>query len=1213
MAVIVRCPNPDCGKKLLRAPEEDLGRPVRCIHCEYQFIFSSKDLLNISPSPGERPPPDALPAGKPFSILVRTWKGFWGRLQGFLYRLLRRTRPSAPPNPSPLDTVRCPVEIPAEANPAGSAAAASAPGSSAIAASPDSAGPWPLPPDWPQQIGRFQIRGRLGGGAFGTVYKAYDPQLEREVALKVPRPGTLDSPKRVERFLGDARAAAQLRHPHIVPVYDAGQDGASYYIASAYIQGRTLADAADEGFLAFSRVAEIVHALAEALAYAHETGIVHRDVKPANIMLDTKGQPHLIDFGLAHRQDTVEKRTHEGAVLGTPAYMAPEQAAGQKGNPMPASDQYSLGVVLYDLLCGQTPFSGPPQIVLFHTLHHEPPAPRRLRREIPRDLETICLKAMAKRPAERYAGCKALADDLRRWLDGEPIKARRLGPAERLVRWCRRQPALAGAVAVAVLALVAIAVLSVGFGLWRWEAARALAEENRRTKEAAAEAREQRLRADREKLQAEEHSRQVDREAARLILARAQAAGEEGEIGLAMLQLARGLELADHSGDARLQEVIRRNLAAWRRRLHPLTGCFRLPTRILALAVRADGKQVLLGCEDGTARLWDLAKGEAVGAPLPHREAVRAVAFAPDGRHILTGSADHLVRLWDCQTRGKPHLLRGHAGTVLAVVFSADGQRGASASADHTVIVWDLKRKEALRALKGHTGPVHGVDFSPKGDLILTGSADGTARLWQTDGGKEIHQYAGQGEVRAVAFSPDGATVLLGRGSLIRGEAELWQVKGGRLARLPHQSEVLGVAYSPDGTLLLTGGKDRAARLWQAATGVPLGRPLWHPQDVQAVDFGPTRTVLTAGGDQTVRVWGVAVDGPRAEWRRGQTTALALSPDGKSSLLATHFKEGQTRFLDGATAEPVGVPVKLSSPVSALALSPDGSRFLTGSEDGTVLLWDVKTGQSSAPFPGHADSERIFRLAFSPDGKSFISASFDGSAFIWDINDVMRRKPRLLRHTGQARVFAVAFSPDGKKVLTGGADRHCRLWDVVSGRELRSFAHPDAVLAVAFHPSGRSILTGYVGGAQLWNADTGERIGPPFPHRTGVLTVAFSPDGKTVLTGGTDGSARLWDAATQKPIGPRLIHGAPVFAAAFHPRGRTFATATWQSEELEAVVRTWETPAAIRGSVKRVGLWTRAVTGMELTGQEVVQVLSSRAWEEVRERLKDLGGAPDRP
>jgi tRNA A-37 threonylcarbamoyl transferase component Bud32/tetratricopeptide (TPR) repeat protein len=309
----------------------------------------------------------------------------------------------------------------------------------------------------PQSIGRFQVRAELGSGAFGTVYRAYDPQLDREVALKVPRAGTLNTPKRVSRFLREGRTAARLFHPHIVPVYDAGQDGSHFYIASAFIEGRTLADAVGEGAFDFRRAAEVAHDLAVALAYAHGEGVVHRDVKPANVMLDGAGRPHLMDFGLARRQEGDEKLTQDGAVMGTPAYMAPEQAAAEGTEAGPACDQYSLGVLLYELLTDAVPFAGPVDMVLYHAAHSEPRPPRALRPDVPPDLQTICLKAMAKRPADRYADCRAMADDLRRWQEGEPIKSRRPGLVERAARWCRREPALTAAVAAAALCLLAVA------------------------------------------------------------------------------------------------------------------------------------------------------------------------------------------------------------------------------------------------------------------------------------------------------------------------------------------------------------------------------------------------------------------------------------------------------------------------------------------------------------------------------------------------------------------------------------------------------------------------------------------------------------------------------------------------------------------------------------------------------------------------------------
>jgi tRNA A-37 threonylcarbamoyl transferase component Bud32 len=285
----------------------------------------------------------------------------------------------------------------------------------------------------PHHVGRFQVRARLGAGAFGTVYRAWDPRLEREVALKVPREGTLDSPQRLERFLREARAAARLRHPHIVPVYEAGQAGGGPFIATAFIPGQTLAAVLEAGPLDYRRAARLGRALALALAYAHGQGVVHRDVKPANVLIDAQDQPLLTDFGLARRQDAT-RLTQLGTLLGTPAYMAPEQAAGQTEDTAPASDQYSLGVVLYEMLTGQTPFNGPADVVLYHHLHSPPPPLRSRQPDVPADLEALCLRALAKRPADRHPSCQALADALARWSEEGPppgIEDRAPGGAER--------------------------------------------------------------------------------------------------------------------------------------------------------------------------------------------------------------------------------------------------------------------------------------------------------------------------------------------------------------------------------------------------------------------------------------------------------------------------------------------------------------------------------------------------------------------------------------------------------------------------------------------------------------------------------------------------------------------------------------------------------------------------------------------------------------
>lgn len=345
-----------------------------------------------------------------------------------------------------------------------------------------------------ERLGRFEIVGLVGKGGFGSVYRAQDTFLNREVALKLLRAAASENRRAVARFLREPKAAAQLRHPHIVPVYDAGVMNGHYYIASAFIPGQTLEQTLERERLPMRRAVEIARNLADALGYAHNLGIIHRDVKPANIILDARGEPLLTDFGLARIEDADEQLTREGSILGTPAYMAPEQASRRYGEVGPHSDQYSLGVVLYEMLTGTRPFRGKGEALVSKLLNEAPPPPRAVNPRIPRDLEAVCLRAMGRMPQDRYPSCLELAEDLSRWLRGEAVQALRLRPHERAWRWMRRHPVPSALGGVIVL----LAITSTLTSVWLWNRAGDAPALQRRVEQLEAEA--ARLRAESEGL-----------------------------------------------------------------------------------------------------------------------------------------------------------------------------------------------------------------------------------------------------------------------------------------------------------------------------------------------------------------------------------------------------------------------------------------------------------------------------------------------------------------------------------------------------------------------------------------------------------------------------------------------------------------------------------------------------------------------------------------
>jgi WD40 repeat protein/tRNA A-37 threonylcarbamoyl transferase component Bud32 len=1073
----------------------------------------------------------------------------------------------------------------------------------------------------PANVPGYEILGELGRGGMGIVYKARQTKLRRIVALKMILAGGHAGSAELARFRTEAEAIARLQHPNIVQVHEIGEHEGKPYFSLEFCAGGSLAQKLNGTPWPAQDAARIVETLAHAMDAAHQKGVIHRDLKPANILLSFSREPpasagqalaggsrlnecvaKITDFGLAKKLDEAGQ-TQSGAIMGTPSYMAPEQAGGKGKEVGPAADVYALGAILYELLTGRPPFKAATALdTLLQVVSDDPVPPSQLQSKTSKDLETICLKCLAKAPAKRYATAHELADDLRRFLAGEPILARPVGSVERLWRWCQRKPAQAIATGVAVcgvlLALVAFAgaFFAVSDALDNETNERKKAEQLADEKDLLAK-REKKL-ADANKLLAEKAEKarvEADhrREQAESLAVRVEFehyfSKADDRSDVAMVGMASLLPKAARLKDQRLAASLRVHIGAVSEGAARLNAICAHEGWVVAVAVSADGKTALTGSWDNTARLWDTASGKPIGPPLRHQGIgqVNAVALSADGKTGLTGGADKTAQLWDAAT-GKPiGPPLPHQGEVLRVALSADGKTALTGSRDKTARVWNTATGKPIGPPLQHQDMVMAVALSANGKTVLTGSNArtllgipyGEARLWEAATGKLIGQpLQHQREVYAVAVSADGKTALTGSYAkeAMRGSndqtAQLWDTASGKPIGppLPHQGWVMAVALSADGKTALTGSEDKTARLWDAARGKPIGPPLQHQAAVRAVALsGDGTTALTGSLDYTARLWDTATSKPIGVPLAHQNVvqAVALSADGKTAL--TGSVDNTARVWKTAAAKPIGPALQHKGRVQAVALSADGKTVLMVIETGGARLWDTVSGKPIGPPLMHLSVEKgpknekkvintlyqIQSVALSADGKTALTGGMDNAARLWDTVTGKRIGPTLqigppLEHP---RLGAVALSADGKTALTG-SDAQAQLWDTATGKPLGPpLLHQEWIGAVALSADGKTALTGSQDKtARLWDTATGKPIGLPLQHQGVVEAVALSADGKTALTGCRDKTARLWETATGKPIGPPLEHQDMIRGVALSADGKTALTGS-------STARLWET------------------------------------------------------
>jgi len=1057
-------------------------------------------------------------------------------------------------------------------------------------------------------IGNFRLIVEVGRGAYGTVWRAHDIVLDRPVAVKLPRQRHTSAADQ-EQFFREARSVAQLNHPNIVAVHEVGREEEQLFIVSDFVDGITLADKISADPFSQRAAVQLCVTIAGALSHAHDNGIVHRDLKPANIMLTGKDEPRVMDFGLAKREAGEITMTMEGKVLGTPAYMPPEQARGEGFRVDGRGDIYSLGVILYELLTGELPFRGRTRMLLQQVINDEAPSPRKLNSSIPRDLETIALKCLQKDPAKRYQDAAALSADLECWLEDRPIQARPSTWMERSWRWCRRKPAVASLTVAVTISLLAGIVIASWFAFEAnfernvandsreklqksvtvAEAAKREAVKNRDAALLSAknekEAREDLVKAvayaedAKEIAENAKEAAEIDKVAALL------SAKNEKEAKENLVKAVKAAEAAKEKADLAAEAAVTAEAKAEKDRDLALEAERRAEEKeklvrrqayqsdmllaqrdwdngnvrhLLELLDRYQDDEVVRGFEwNYWQRLCDNPK--KVPTFRGHSDEVSCIAISLDGTRIASGSLDKKVKVWETSSGKELLTFAAHNGAVRGVSFSPDGKWVVSAGDDKIVRLWDAETGEQSETFKGegHQDRVSSVVFGSTG-LIASGSWDGDVRVWNSENDEQIcsplgHDYP----VTSVAFSADeknlvsastGARVTVW--NLNEAPPEIEQTLVGYFDPVTkHTSPFFSVVFSPDGTRIAAAGFDKKVWIWDAEKGVTVHLLEGHRSSVNSLSFSPDGSLLvTASDDQTIKVWD-PVGGEELFTHKGhgdEVLGVVFDQDGKKIVSASRDKT--VKLWPAEKMEGIKTWTGHRSGVWSVDFSPDGRQIASGSSDKTVTVWDLK-GNPVFSREGHDDF--VTQVAFSRDGKLILSAGKDGKIIIWDaMGSMIAEVPG---HEGG--VWGVAFSPDGKQVVSAGEDKRVRLWDAKTGEQLGELeGHADSVRCVAFSPDGKQVVSG--GRDQLiklWDAETGEELQTLEGHTGLVWSVAFSPDGKRVASASADKTVKVWDV--DKAAEPRTLRGhmAQVLSVSFDRQGRRILSAS-----LDGTVKLWD-------------------------------------------------------
>lgn len=960
------------------------------------------------------------------------------------------------------------------------------------------------------RVGHFVPLRLLGQGSSGEVWLADDVNLGRKVALKLPR--SYD-PQSISLSF-EAKTAANLNHPNIVSIYEIGVEGDQVFIASEFIDGMTLRDYLSAGKPTVARAIDLLQRISRALHYAHQQGIVHRDVKPANILLDREGQPYVTDFGIAKRLHADATISSEGQIIGTARYMSPEQAGGRTKETDHRADIYALGVMLFEMLTRDVPFRGNVRAILDQKITHDSPSPRTLDPSIPRDLETICLKCLEREPEKRYTSAQELVDELDRFTAGAPIRARPISRAERVWRWCRMRPAIAGLLVSLFLSL-SLGLIGVTF-FWR-QAAR------------SAEVSRQSLYRSQMNL-ASVHLSNGDTAGVREMLSRVASNPELAPLRGFEWYHYHGLTLplvlvANHGDGVRDVAVSRegdvcatigreKEIRVWDVRTGELVRTLAIDGgSFQSIDFSPTTRHLVSGSDDGFVRIWNPLEDGRVLRQVPHGPQIIKVGYSPDGNRVLSAGSSGAVRIWDAA-----------AGTVLAEIptgkkngntrdvrFSADGKKVIVAMEDGHLRVWDFEKYQTgslpeqeldsnptletfAQSDDGRflvTGDFHGrltiqtagsatsqvhksvwgriddMEFLRGSQLLVVTANDGKLHFFDAERRRETRTLNAHGlSSGSLARSADGKSLVSGSGD---GSVTLVKLNGLTTPTiLWHNAPVRGLEFSADGQRVLAADDSGELRLWNLETGQPEPPGDLQKHSARAISRQPRGPLVAAAGTgPTVAVWDSESRSLARELEISRSGALAVRfcPSGRRLVVAT--RKGPIHIYNAQNWDqaPLDIPAR-EGKVTALACSPDDQLLAVANDAGHVEFFDLSRGEAQGP-PVTMKSEPT-TLEYCDGGRLLAVGTNVGEIHVWT---VAPRELRMIIKGHTARINVMALLPGTQTLVSAGRDRQLKLWDVTSG----------------------------------------ELIAPLIGHQRQVFSIAVSHDGRTIVSGGLEGDIRVWN------------------------------------------------------------------------------------------------------